>query len=62
MTDQEKAMEIARARLDEADLSWDQAREAEQEAYTNWRVADNLMMAVENGDPDAIREILEGQQ
>jgi len=62
MTDQELAMEIAQARLDEADLSLEEARKAEAKAYDNWKAADDLMILVEEGDPDAIREVLEGQR
>jgi len=62
MTDQERAMEIAQARLDEADCSLEEARKAETEAYDAWRAADTLMMLVESGDLDAIREVLEGQR
>ena len=62
MTDQELAMEIAQARLDEADLSLEEALKAEAKAYVAWKVADDLMILVEEGDPDAIRQVLEGQQ
>ena len=62
MTDQEQAMKIARARLDEADLAWDESREAERKAYDDWKAADDLMMLVEAGDPDAIRQVLEGER
>jgi hypothetical protein len=62
MTDQERALEIARVRLDEADLAFSDAEEAAAEAARDWREADRLYDRVEAGDPDAIREILEGQQ
>jgi len=62
MTDQELAMEIAQARLDEADLSLEEARKAEAKAYDAWKVADDLMILVEEGDTDAIRQVLEGER
>ena len=62
MTDQERALQIAQARLDEADLSWQDAREAEKAAYSAWLKVDRLYQRVEAGDPDAIRQVLEGER
>jgi len=62
MTDQELAMGIAQGRLDEADVSLEEARKAEAKAYDAWKAADDLMILVEAGDPDAIRQVLEGQR
>ena len=62
MTDQEQAMKIAQARLDETDLLYEEASVAERRALEEWQAADRLYQRVEAGDPDAIRQVLEGQQ
>ena len=62
MTEQERAIQIAKAQLDEADLAFYEAEEAAAEAYQDWQEADRLYDRVEAGDPDAIRQVLEEQQ
>jgi hypothetical protein len=62
MTDRELAMQIVQARMDEADLSLEEAAIAERRALEEWRAADRLYQRVEAGDPDAIRQVLEGQR
>jgi hypothetical protein len=62
MTDQERALQIVRARMDEADLLYEEASTAERRALEDWRAADRLYQRVEAGDPDAIRQVLEGER
>ncbi len=62
MTDRERAMEIAKAILDEADLLHEEASIAERRAFKEWRAARTLYQRVEAGDPEAIRQVLEEQQ
>jgi hypothetical protein len=62
MTDQERAIEIAKAQLDETDLAFYEAEKAAAEAYQDWQEAEELYDRVEAGDPDAIRQVLEGQR
>jgi hypothetical protein len=62
MTDRELAMEIAQARMDEADLLHDEASIAERRAFKEWREARGVYQRVEAGDPEAIRQVLEGER
>ena len=62
MTDQELAIKIAKARLDETDLAFYEAEEAAAEAYQEWQEADRLYDRVQANDPDAIRQVLEEQR
>jgi hypothetical protein len=62
MTEQEQALQIVRARMDEADLLYEEASTAERRALEDWRAADRLYQRVEAGDPDAIRQVLEGER
>jgi hypothetical protein len=62
MTDQERALQIVQARMDEADLLYEEASTAERRALEEWQAADRLYQRVEANDPDAIRQVLEGEQ
>jgi len=62
MTEQERAMEIVLARMDETDLLHEEASIAERRAFKEWREARVLYQRVEEGDPDAIRQVLEGER
>ena len=62
MTEQERAMEIVLARMDETDLLHEEASIAERRAFKEWREARVLYQRVEAGDPDAIRQVLEGER
>ena len=62
MTDQEQALQIVQARMDEADLLHEEASIAERRAFKEWRAARTLYHRVEEGDPEAIRQVLEGQR
>jgi hypothetical protein len=62
MTDQEQALQIVQARMDEADLLHEEASIAERRAFKEWREARGVYQRVEAGDPDAIRQVLEEQQ
>jgi hypothetical protein len=62
MTDQEQALQIVQARMDEADLLHEEASIAERRAFKEWRAARTLYQRVEDGDPDAIRQVLEEQR
>ena len=62
MTDQERALQIVQARMDEADLLYEEASIAERRAFKEWRAARTLYLRVEGGDPEAIRQVLEGER
>jgi hypothetical protein len=62
MTDKEQALQIVQARMDEADLLHEEASIAERRAFKEWREARVLYQRVEAGDPDAIRQVLEGER
>jgi len=62
MTDQERALQIVQARMDETDLLHEEASIAERRAFKEWRAAKRLYQRVEANDPDAIRQVLEEQR
>jgi hypothetical protein len=62
MTDQELAKQIVQARVDETDLLHEEASVAERRALEEWRAARTLYLRVEEGDPEAIRQVLEGER
>jgi hypothetical protein len=62
MTDQEQALQIVQATMDETALLYDEALIAERRALEGWQAADRLYQRVKANDPDAIRQVLEGQQ
>jgi len=62
MTDQERALQIVQARMDETDLLHEEASIAERRAFKEWRAANRLYRRVEANDPDAIRQVLEEQR
>jgi hypothetical protein len=62
MTEQERALKLAADRMIDLELAWDEADVAQEAAYDAWKEADKLYARIEAGDPDAIRQVLEGQQ
>jgi hypothetical protein len=44
------------------ELAWDEADVAQEAAYDAWKEADKLYARIEAGDPDAIRQVLEGER
>ena len=59
MTEQERALKLAADRMMELDLAWDEAYVAQEAAHDAWKEADKLYARIEDGDPDAIRQVLE---
>ena len=62
MTEQERALKLAADRMIDLELAWDEADVAQEAAHDAWKEADKLYARVEAGDPDAIRQVLEGEQ
>ena len=62
MTDRERALKLAADRMIDLELAWDEADVAQEAAYDAWKEADKLYARIEEGDPDAIRQVLEGQR
>ncbi len=62
MTEQERALKLAADRMMELDLAWDEAYVAQEAAHDAWKEADKLYARIEDGDPDAIRQVLEGER